>query len=64
VLVWDRTRLLHRWGKVGLPATGQPFRVPAVFLFELRAGQIVRERRIYDFTGVLVQIGVLKTKPV
>ena len=49
---------------MGLPATGKPFRVPAVFLFELRAGQIVRERRIYDFTGVLVQIGVLKTKPV
>jgi hypothetical protein len=22
-----------------------------------------RERRIYDFTGVLVQIGVLKAKP-
>jgi hypothetical protein len=26
--------------------------------------EIVRERRIYDFTGVLVQIGVLKAKPV
>jgi len=23
----------------------------------------VRERRIYDFTGMLVQVGVLKAKP-
>jgi hypothetical protein len=26
-------------------------------------GLIVHERRIYDFTGMLVQIGVLKAKP-
>ncbi len=25
-------------------------------------GEIVREQRIYDFTGMLVQIGVLKVK--
>jgi hypothetical protein len=25
--------------------------------------QIVHERRIYDFTGVLVQIGTLKARP-
>ena len=24
---------------------------------------VVEERRIYDFTGVLVQVGVLKAKP-
>jgi len=29
----------------------------------LRNGKIVHERRIYDFTGLLVQIGVLKAKP-
>jgi hypothetical protein len=29
----------------------------------LRGCQIARERRIYDFTGLLVQVGVLKTKP-
>ena len=50
-------------GFMGLPATGKPFRVPAVFLFEFRNHQIVKERRIYDFTGLLVQIGVLKAKP-
>jgi len=25
--------------------------------------RIVEERRIYDFTGLLVQVGVLKAKP-
>jgi steroid delta-isomerase-like uncharacterized protein len=51
-------------GFLGLPATGKGFRVPAVFLYELRGQQIERERRIYDFTGVMVQIGVLKAKPI
>jgi len=51
-------------GFMGLAATGKSFRVPAVFLFELKDRKIARERRIYDFTGVLVQIGVLKAKPV
>jgi len=48
---------------MGLPPTGKPFRFTAVFLYDLKDRQIVRERRIYDFTGLLVQIGVLKAKP-
>jgi steroid delta-isomerase-like uncharacterized protein len=50
-------------GMMGLPPSGKSFRVPAVFLYELRGDKIVRERRIYDFTGMLVQIGVLKARP-
>ena len=50
-------------GLMGLPPSGKHFRVPAVFLYDLRGDQIVRERRIYDFTGMLVQIGVLKARP-
>jgi steroid delta-isomerase-like uncharacterized protein len=50
-------------GFMGLPASGKAFRVPAVFTFQLRNGKIVREQRIYDFTGLLVQIGTLKAKP-
>ena len=49
---------------MGLPPTGKPFRFTAVFLYELKDWRIVRERRVYDFTGLLVQIGVLKAKPV
>jgi steroid delta-isomerase-like uncharacterized protein len=51
-------------GLFGLPPTGKSFKIPAVFLFELRDGKITRERRVYDFTGVLVQVGILKAKPV
>lgn len=50
-------------GFLGMPASGKPFRLAAVFLHELDDHQIVRERRIYDFTGLLMQIGVLKAKP-
>jgi steroid delta-isomerase-like uncharacterized protein len=48
---------------LGLPPTGKSFRVPAVFLYTLKDGQIASERRIYDFTGMLVQVGLLKAKP-
>lgn len=51
-------------GFMGLPPSGKGFRVPAVFLFEFKDRRVARERRIYDFTGLLVQIGVLKAKPV
>ena len=48
---------------LGLPPTGKSFRVPAVFLYDLKDGQIAHERRIYDFTGVLMQVGLLKARP-
>ena len=48
---------------LGLEPTGKRFIMPAVFFYQLENGKIVRERRIYDFTGMLVQIGVLKAKP-
>jgi len=47
---------------MGVPPSSKPFRLTAVFLYELGARQIIRERRIYDFTGLLVQIGLLKAK--
>jgi steroid delta-isomerase-like uncharacterized protein len=48
---------------LGLAPTGNRFTMPAVFFYQLENGKIVHERRIYDFTGLLVQIGVLKAKP-
>lgn len=48
---------------MGLQPTGRRFRLNAVFLIELRDRKIVREQRIYDFTGLMVQIGALKAKP-
>jgi steroid delta-isomerase-like uncharacterized protein len=51
-------------GFMGLPPTNKAFRLPLVFVCTLRDGLIVHEQRIYDFTGMLLQIGVLKAKPV
>ena len=48
---------------LGLAPTGNRFIMPAVFFYQLENGKIVRERRFYDFTGLLIQIGVLKAKP-
>ena len=53
----------HSGEILGLAPTGRAFRIPVVFLLVLRDNQIIHERRIYDFTGLLVQIGVLKAKP-
>ena len=48
---------------LGLPPTGRAVRFVLVSVLGLHEGPIVHERRIYDFTGLLVQIGVLKAKP-
>jgi steroid delta-isomerase-like uncharacterized protein len=50
-------------GFMGLPPSGRALRVPIVLVCHLADGLIARERRIYDFTGMLVQIGVLKARP-
>jgi steroid delta-isomerase-like uncharacterized protein len=50
-------------GFLGLQATGRPFHLPMVILYTFDDRLIVHERRIYDFTGMLLQIGVLKAKP-
>jgi predicted ester cyclase len=50
-------------GFMGLAPSGKPFKLLVVFLYELDGCQIVRERRIYDFTSLLMQIGILKAKP-
>lgn len=52
-----------RGGLMGLPPSHKPFRLPIVRLYTFDDGYIAHERRVYDFTGLLVQIGILKTKP-
>jgi steroid delta-isomerase-like uncharacterized protein len=61
VLTLDGT---HVGEFLGMPATGKRFMIPAVFFYYFENGKIVRERRIYDFTNLLMQIGVIKAKPV
>jgi steroid delta-isomerase-like uncharacterized protein len=50
-------------GFMGLPPTGLPFIFPAAFIYTFRDGQVVHEKRIYDFTGFLVEVGVLTARP-
>ena len=51
-------------GVMGLPPTDRPFSILLVSLCEMSNGFIAHERRIYDFTGLLLQVGALKAKPV
>ena len=50
-------------GFMGTSPSGKPALLPAVLVCRVKDGLIMHERRIYDFTGMLVQIGVLKAKP-
>ena len=54
----------HKGEFLGLPGSGKRFTIEGVRLFEMRDGRIAHERRYYDFTGLLIQLGVLRGKPV
>lgn len=48
---------------MGLPGTNRRFTIQGVRVFEMGDGVIRQEKRMYDFTALLVQVGVLKAKP-
>ena len=58
-----RNTATHEGDLLGLPPTGRRVEVRTVRLVTLEDGLIITERRIYDFTGLLVQLGVLRAKP-
>jgi steroid delta-isomerase-like uncharacterized protein len=47
----------------GLPGTNRHIEFRNARLFEIEGGLIKHERRIYDFTGILVKVGVLRALP-
>ena len=47
----------------GLPPTHRRIHFKVSVLMTCQDGLCVHERRIYDFTGLLVQVGVLRAKP-
>jgi steroid delta-isomerase-like uncharacterized protein len=51
-------------GFMGMAPTGKRFKFPVVSICSFEDGLIAHERRIYDFTGMLTQVGILKAKPV
>jgi uncharacterized protein (TIGR02246 family) len=65
----DRAALLcritgsHAGEFFGVAPTGRRIEVAGAFIYRLQDGYIVHERRVLDFTGLLVQVGVLRAKP-
>lgn len=49
-------------GFMDLPPTFKKVSFPLVVILRLKDGQIVEEQRVYDFTGLLIQAGVLKAR--
>jgi steroid delta-isomerase-like uncharacterized protein len=58
-----RVRATQRGDFMGLPGSGRRAEFECVLIFDVEDGRIVRERRVYDFTGMLVQLGVLRASP-
>jgi steroid delta-isomerase-like uncharacterized protein len=48
---------------LGMPPSGKHIEFRGVALMKVKGDKIVHEHRVYDFTGFLVRLGVLKAKP-
>lgn len=58
-----KVRATQRGEFMGIPGSGRRTEFDCVLIFDVEGDRIVRERRIYDFTGMLIQLGVLRGKP-
>jgi len=58
------THARHTGEIFGLAGSGRRIETQMVFVFRVKDNRIMSERRLYDFTGLLVQLGVLRTKHV
>ena len=58
-----RMAATHAGDFFGLAPSGRHFEAQIAFVFKFAGGFVLEERRIYDFTGLLVQVGVLRAKP-
>jgi uncharacterized protein (TIGR02246 family) len=65
----DRVALLsrvtgtHLGEFFGVAATNRHIELSTASIYRLQDGLIVHERRVLDFTGLLLQVGVLRAKP-
>jgi steroid delta-isomerase-like uncharacterized protein len=53
----------HSHELFGVPGTGRKFEIQGVAFYRFAGSQIAWERRFYDFTGMLVRLGVLRARP-
>jgi steroid delta-isomerase-like uncharacterized protein len=63
VAVFSTVNATHMNDFLGLAGTQRRVEFETVLLFTFEEGLIAREKRIYDFTGFLLQLGVLRAKP-
>jgi steroid delta-isomerase-like uncharacterized protein len=61
-ILWSQTGT-HTGEFCGLSGTGRIFVLPGSFFMTFKDGQIVHMRSIYDFSGLLLQLGLLRAKP-
>ena len=53
---------VHKGEIFGVQGTGRRFEVRGAFVFTFQNGKIAKDTRIYDFTGMLMQLGILRAK--
>jgi predicted ester cyclase len=53
----------HTSNLFGVAPTGRRFEIHGVLMLTMRDGKIHAERRLYDFTSMLLQLGVIRAKP-
>jgi predicted ester cyclase len=58
-----KVRATQKGDFMGIPGSGKRVEFDCVLIYDIEDGMIVRERRVYDFTGMLIQLGVLRSKP-
>jgi steroid delta-isomerase-like uncharacterized protein len=61
VLLFSATAV-HRGEIFGMPGTGRRFDLHGAFTFQFADNRIAHEYRLYDFTGLLMQLGVLRAR--
>lgn len=62
VVVWN-VQSTHVGEVFGMPASGKRIERTIAYVLTLTDGVISKEVRIYDFTSMLMQLGVLRAKP-
>lgn len=58
-----KINLTHAGEFMGLPGTGRKAQIQGARIMRLENGLIKHELRLYDFTLLLMQVGVLRAKP-
>ena len=53
---------VHKGEIFGVQGTGRRFEIRGAFVFTFENGKIAKDTRIYDFTGMLMQLGILRAK--